>query len=194
MNEIEDKKIESLLTDFETNHSEFQMRNFIIGSEIHPWHQYKQGLREIKLRFEQLKEKKKRIESVIEKKEKIKKSIFRFRKKNILKLKSLESVELKESRSIESIEKELKCFYKIVTEIVSKHGFDKLTTEKKRFLETEAWREKAKYMLCMDLFCTGRPSKQTVDFVYKLPKSIKKELFISVNPKDEKKIIEYLID
>ena len=48
-----DSEIKILLNDEELNHSNFQIENFIVGSQVGKWAQYKQCLREISSRFEQ---------------------------------------------------------------------------------------------------------------------------------------------
>ena len=54
MNKI---KIEKILVDHQELHSDFQIDNFIIGSQGDAWAQYKQCLREIKARVENIESK-----------------------------------------------------------------------------------------------------------------------------------------
>ena len=176
-----EKMIDALLKDFDGGHTEYQIENFIVGTEIHPWHQYVQCLREIGSRYEAIKNSRESLKSNVRRK------FLFFRSKP--KKKKIDQAK----RSIAKNEKELNHFLEIAIEIKKQFGGE-LTEEKKKVLEAEAWREKAKYLLCMDLFCIGRPSKQTIEFIYKLPRETKRELLMNVDPRDQKKIIEYLIE
>jgi effector-binding domain-containing protein len=193
MDDIE-KKIGILSRDYQSEHTEYQIRNFIIGSEVHPWHQYKQCLREIAKRYENLKIKKDSLKAINSGDSKLKGRRVFFRKKqknNISKINAMRSRLLK---SISEINRELKHFVNIAMEIRHKHGFEELSDERKKYLEAEAWREKAKYMLCMDLFCIGQPSKQTMEFVYKLPKDVKRGLIGQLAKIKREEVKQYLID
>lgn len=164
--------IDKLLKDFDSGHTEYQIRNFIVGSEVHAWHQYMQCLREIHARKNFL----------ISSNHKIKKGLKFWKKK----------IEMPNSED-KKIKREMALLIKIALELRKKYNFENLSQDKKNILESEAWREKAKFMLCMDLFCIGRPTKETIDFIYKLPKKTKRELLTDVDPRDRQKIIEYLV-
>lgn len=169
---MNEKIIKALLKDFEPGHTEYQIRNFIVGSEVHPWHQYMQCLREIDGRVR-----------ILRRPDRERKSRFKFwrRKRN---------GRLPANRSVR---RELAHFINIAVELRERHNFGSLSGEQKKILESESWREKAKFMLCMDIFCMGRPSKPTVEFIYKLPKKEKRELLMEVDPRNKQKVIEYLV-
>jgi hypothetical protein len=186
------EKIDFLLKDYEPGHSEYQIKNFIIGSEIHCWHRYKQCLREIAGRKETLENSRQMIFLAQKQIENLSRSIFKTKKRN-LKIKELQIQKIRNQKTANSCLNELIHFVKAAFEIRKKYGFENLNYEKKQILEADAWREKAKFMLFMDLFCIGRPSKQTMEFVYKLPKAIKRELLTQIDPRDQQKIKEYLI-
>jgi hypothetical protein len=189
--------INDLLKDHTAGHSEFQIKNFIVGSEAHPWHRYKQCLREIAGRKESIELGEQEIRYMEEDIGRLKKwdkfNPF-FRKKRSRMLAILLAKRKAGLKSITNNVRELERFVQAAVAIRKSSGFEKLSIEKKRYLEAEAWREKAKFMLCMDLFCTGRPTKQTIEFIYKLPREAKRELLMEVDPSNQKKIIEYLIE
>jgi hypothetical protein len=188
---MKENAIDILLKDFEPNHTEYQIKNFIIGSEIHPWHQYGQCLREIAGRRGVMLEKRNALKVLDEKIKRLEARRL-FKKKSETEKAFGRRVEL--LTQIAEISRELNCFVKCAIDIRRQYGFEKLSLEQKKILEAEAWREKAKYMLCMDLFCIGRPSRQTVEFVYKLPKKVKRELLTSIDPRNQQAIIEYLVE
>jgi F0F1-type ATP synthase delta subunit len=183
-----DDIIDILLKDFEPNHSEYQIKNFIIGSQVHPWHQYNQCLREIAARHGAIKEKQRELD-LFEIETKRRKARGWFKRKT----RPIEN-RAKTLNEIAEIERELNCFLKIAIEIRRQHGFENLSFEKKSVLEAAAWREKAQYMICMDLYCIGRPSKQTIEFIYKLPKEVKRELFSQMMKLNKDNIQNFLIE
>lgn len=192
-----DERINLLLKDYDQGHTEYQIENFIVGSEVHPWHRYCQCLREISARHDLLMEKERNrillASEIVDLQQKGHRWLFRKKKYQVKvenKKRDLRTLTL----GIMEVRRELDIFLKIAMEMRRQNGYESLNFERRKILEGEAWREKAKYMLCMDLFCIGRPSKQTVEFIYKLPKAVKRELLMEIDPRDKQKIIEYLIE
>jgi hypothetical protein len=186
-------KIDALLMDYEPGHTPFQIKNFIVGAEVHPWHRYKQCLREIAGRRESIESGTKTIKRLEARIGRLRRKIFKTRKARY-EAEDLIEQKLKLVRKMQNIAREMSGFAREAISIKSRHNFGQLSIEQKKILEFEAWREKAKFMLCMDLFCTGRPTKQTIEFIYKLPREAKRELLMEVDPSNQKKIIEYLIE
>jgi hypothetical protein len=191
------EKIDILLKDYEPGHTEYQIENFIVGSEVHPWHRYCQCLREISARNGLLKEKERGLillTAEINDLESRRRRWLSRRQKHLVKIENKKKAGRNLTLEILEVRREIKIFIKIGMEMRSRYDYGSLNFERRKILEAEAWREKAKYMLCMDLFCIGRPSKQTVEFIYKLPKAVKRELLMQIDPRDKQKIIEYLIE
>lgn len=188
------KLIESLLKDYENGHTAFQIKQFIVGSQAHPFHRYKQCLREIAGRHETIKSNRIKLNKIENRIKKVKLRLFFFRK---TKRKILTILEIERKSLIAAnydTSRELNNFVSIGLELRRKFGFENLSIKQKELLDADAWREKAKYMLALDLFSMGSPSKQTAEFIYMLPQSIKKELFNELIKMDRQKIINYLIE
>jgi hypothetical protein len=194
MMEMDQKTIDVLLRDYESDHTEYQIKNFIVGSEVHPWHQYKQCLREIAARHDNLKTKTENLKAIDEQRSRLKGRRLFFRKKRKIQIAKINEIRPRLLKSIGELNREVDCFVKIALEIRRKFGFERLSGEQKMVLESAAWREKAQYMICMDLFCIGRPSKQTIEFVYKLPKEVKRELFTKMMELNKDNVQHFLIE
>lgn len=190
-----DERIKILLRDHEPRHSGYQIEQFIIGQEVHDWHRYKQCLREISRRVEIIEDQGDAIELMkIEIRELMTKSWFSKKKtgKREIEIRQKKRHLKRMVMALISTKEELQKFVKIASEIRKKNGFGRLDRDKKRLLESEAWREKAKFMLALDLFCTGSPSPNTIEFVQKLPKKIKREIVEEVKSPDHFR--RYLIE
>jgi hypothetical protein len=185
--------IEILLKDFQANHSEYQIENFIVGSEIHPWHRYQQCLREISSRKDGLIDQSEALESIDLKLKELNRRRFFRRKKSARLLSKKKRQRLKIIKSIAATHRELDCFFKIALDMRNEYGFDSLSGEQKKMLEAEAWREKAKWMICLDFFCFGQPSKSTLEFVFKLPKNVKRDLILDMANMDRRNVEHFLI-
>jgi hypothetical protein len=198
-------EIEIMLGDLEKTHSEYQIENFIVGCEVHPWHRYKQALRELASRREaviDLNDKLSYLEGEIKRMQGRRYRYFHRWRLKTAKEKTIDFYQLKIKKrerkkliiSIAGNKKERKCFARIATQIRRKHGFDSLTYEKRKAIEAEAWREKAKWMVCLDYFCLGQPSKQTIEFIAKFPKAIRRELINDIAKITRNEVTQYLID
>jgi hypothetical protein len=75
-------------------------------------------------------------------------------------------------------------------------NWDNLTDTEKIILEQNAWLEKAKYLIGLDLLCSRGQSvqKSTMEFVLKLPKVMRKELIGELNNNGGKKLIDYVVE
>jgi hypothetical protein len=187
------EKLKILLKDNQEGHSEFQIKNFIINSQIHPWHRYKQCLREIAGRKESVESGAKQALVLGLEIKKLKRKLF-LRKKNASKISELNYQKRSALKSARKAERELNLFVNVALELRENYNYHNLSFEQKELLEAEAWREKARYMFFIDLYCIGQPSKQTIEFIYMLPKKIKRDLFLQMGEIDKKKIHNYLIE
>jgi len=189
-------QINDLLKDHAAGHSDFQIENFIVGSEAHPWHRYKQCLREIAGRKESIEMGEQEIRYMEEDIGRLKKwdrfSPFS-RKKRSRMIAILMAKRTAGLNSIRNNARELQRFVESAVAIRESHGFKNLSAEKKRYLEADAWREKAKWMICLDMFCFGNISKPTLEFTYKLPKAVKRELIMQLKDLTREKLQNYLI-
>jgi hypothetical protein len=194
---IREKDIDIMLKDLDKAHSEYQIENFIVGSEVHPWHQYKQALREIASRREALvdqNEKLSFIESEIKRFERWRPRFGRKKQIHYIRLTQEKRKRKKLIVDIANNEEEMNCFVRCAAEIRHMQGFNSLTFEKRKAIEAEAWREKAKWMICLDLYCFGKPSKGTIEFITKLPKSIRRELIIKLSVIKPEEVKQYFLD
>ena len=70
---------------------------------------------------------------------------------------------------------------------------DKLTVDKKRFLEENMWIEKAKFMMAVDLMTIGNLSKPIVEMIYSMPTKNRKELISMLTEDGRKKLISLVM-
>lgn len=175
----DDRIIKLLLRDHESRHSDYQIEQFIVGQEVHDWARYKQCLREIAKRVEIIEDQGDSIDlAKLEIRELTRGGRFfkRRDKKKEIEIRQKKRVLFRMVASLISVKQELNVFIRIASALRKKNGYDRLDREKKKLLESEAWREKAKFMLAMDLFCAGSPGSNTIEFVQKLPRGIRKEV------------------
>jgi hypothetical protein len=175
-------EIKKLLEDFQELHSEFQIRNFIIGNEGDDWAKYKQCLREIKARYDLIKKEKMQIET-IEAKPKLN-LIFWPSKVNIAKRKFIKISLRKQKQSLcdtlKERERELNCFVEIAKGLKERIG--DVTDERRQQLELESWTAKGRRMVKIDQILTGRVSHQTFEFVLSLPVQSQQSILEGVLP------------
>ncbi len=166
--------IESLLADYEAIHSCFQIKHFIVGASGDKWAQYKQALREIDARYNNL------IDMEWQQQVAISASV---KKKWYAVLgvgkQSVNKVLEKKNREISGIKKELARFIEIAEKLKAELG--EITEERRYQLETESWKNKGIKMAAIDILATGRISNQTYDFVFSLPKESQLELFAKLS-------------
>ena len=173
-------KINELLKDYRELHSEFQIDNFIIGSQGDAWAQYKQCLREIKSRRDTLSGDYAKLKAI----EHMAKKRFFITSKSMAKTKIVREQIKPLLYAIAERERELKRFMEIATEL--KKNIGELTEEKRARLEADSWINKGRRLAAIDILCMGRISPQTADFILSLPERASFDLIEEVqstNPK-----------
>jgi hypothetical protein len=191
------QKIKELLKDHREGHSKFQVENFIVNSQAHPWHRYKQCLREIAGRRDSVQS---GIDQVFVLNSEIKKMkkgglIGLFSKqKRAKKISALREQKKSAVKSVYNARRELRYFLNAVLALRKKHNYQNLSRAQKEVLEESAWMEKGKFMLCMDMFCFNHPSKQTIEFIYMLPRKIRRELIGQISMIDRNAAVQYLLE
>lgn len=95
--------------------------------------------------------------------------------------------------------KGLKCeideLLRLADDLRAKLDWDNLSAEQKELLEQNAWYEKAKHMMAVDLICSRGQAinKNTIEFILQLPFEFKKDLIKYVLDKDPRNLIEWAI-
>lgn len=176
--------IELLLKDYQRYHSEFQIDNFIVGNAGDNWASYKQCLREIKTRKQEIKINKQKIELAgLEYKALKRKRFFKFTKYSRLKIKfAIENgkenlFEMRED--LRDIERELDRFVKIAFKLKKQIG--DLNFEKRAALESNSWLNKARFLSLIDSITNhGQPSRATVEFIFALPNHLQQIIFSEI--------------
>jgi len=173
-----------LMKDHKSNHSEYQMDNFITrlsGGSLYG--QYKQALRELHTRFSALRqlyyERENLIIDIDELKdnELYKKTYERRRAKLELanKILSLNDLEL----SIRDTEEEFKRFYQQAVWLKNKIG--PIDEERRLKLEEEAWVYWIKEKIALDIIVNKQLSKEAIEMIHVSPEHIKKDLIDFIN-------------
>jgi hypothetical protein len=189
--------IEDLLKDFELYHSEFQIKNFIIGGAGNSWMQYKQCLREIASRYENYLQKAERIKTLEGEAAEKKNGRFRF---GLKKIKAAAGTARKNRELADHREqyrhliRELRVFIDEAVRIKRESRFDGLSEKQKSDLEAVSWLEKAKRMAALDLIAFGNFSRPTVDFIFSLPREQRRELLIFLKKENQNKLIDWVIN
>lgn len=174
--------IRYLLKDYEPQHSNFQIDNFIVGQEPSRWFRYKQALREIHTRAESMDRLYDELSLANLELERIKKRgrwpriTKRSRLRYHLKLKRAEKALHELNKKRLQINRELQRFVSLALDLKEKH-FNDLTADKRAALESQAWLDKAKRMAALDLFFSGHISRQTADFIFSLPAADRRDVF-----------------
>ncbi len=170
-----------LIKDHEPKHSEFQIKNFIIGGQGGDWFKYKQCLREIKSRVESLDSAEDQLtlfeigkKSI---KRKIKLLLMGETKRQIF-LKSEKRSAVAMAENIKHTKRELGEFAKIAKQLKSKLG--DIDTDKRLELESAAWIEKGRQMAAIEIMTMGGLSKTTMEFILSLPKESRRGILIEM--------------
>ena len=193
---MKDIEIKKLLNDHQELHSEFQIENFIIGSQGDKWAQYKQCLREIKARHEKLESDK--MQAEILKMEPKAKRLFWPSKMNFAKRKIERISRQKQLKSIrdtiEERQRELDCFLKLAKSL--KDHIGNVNKERRQQLELESWTAKGRRMAAIDRILTGGISHQTFEFILSLPIESQNSILDKILPNDPERrlLIESLKD
>ena len=185
------KKIKELLTDYQRAHSEFQINNFIVGAAGDDWAQYKQALREIASRFDQIEDYPLQIElAEIELKEiKARRAWFSKTKK------ARREIEIvRAERRIEASKRKEKETRRELAEFVAravelKAAIGELTDEKRRELEARSWEDKARKLAALDLISGGGISRTTSEFIFSLPAESRRRLIDTISTNDKRQIL-----
>jgi len=102
--------------------------------------------------------------------------LFGYRRKKIqIVLNGLERKREKLLKQIRSIQKELNRFIELAFEIRNRF-FQDTDFMNSHEIEAEAWLDKGKFILAVDLLCFNQVSKQTMDFILSLPRNQKDQL------------------
>jgi len=165
--------IEDLLKDYRPKHSEFQIRNFIIGSQGSAWFKYKQCLREISSRNDALVNEKENLEIFDSKK-----PWFKWFGK-ISKIKRQKRIRQRKALlyAISETERELSAFVDMALDLKCSMG--DIDDQKRAVLETEGWTQKARTMAGIDILTGGMSlSRQTIEMILMLPEN-KREILLA---------------
>lgn len=188
MNELEIKKI---MADYQELHSDFQIDNFIIGNQGDKWAQYKQCLREISARLENIENKKAELK-LFELKNGGRPRLYWPSKYNVEKRKLAKQQKQKRLKAIHDImseyERELSRFLKHASEL--KAHFGSINRERRQQLELESWTAKGRRMAAIDRILTGGISHQTFEFILSLPVESQNSILDKILPDDvERRIL-----
>jgi len=148
--------IKAILKDHHTAHTDFQIEHFMIGSQGHPFFQFKQCQREIATRWETVKALQEKLKAIENKK----------RQKQVDKI----GAALIEKELAGPL-RELRKLVKLAKALYLKLNYDGLNEKAKGLLEAQAWFEKAKTMMALDIVAYGNVSRKTVEFIVQLPKT-----------------------
>lgn len=179
-----DIEFKKLMADHQELHSEFQIKNFIIGNQGDEWAQYKQCLREIKARYESIESDKMQVEILKMKPKPCR--LFWPSKINVAKRRMAKISEQKQLQSIRDTikerERELDCFLKQAARL-KKHIGD-INRERRQQLELESWTAKGRRMAAIDRILTGGITHQTFEFILSLPIGSQNSILDKILPED----------
>jgi hypothetical protein len=193
------EKIDELLIDYEKYHSRYQIEHFIVGAQGNAWAKYKQCLREIKSRWENIesmKDEKRLLELDI--KELGIKKFIRIRRATRIS-ESRRSIKLNASKrkladleeSLKHTLRELMHFISLAKRIKKDSWGEKIITgDLRKSLEAQMWFEKCTRMMAIDVIAFGQVSKTTVDMIFNMPKRERKELLAMMEPGRRENLIE----
>jgi len=173
----QDIEIESLLADFEKFHSQFQIDNFIIGRAGDDWARYKQALREISTRKNNLINMREQMELDEIGPPVWKRATLWLRPKRV---RQIHAAKRRRSRlqmagEIAEIDRELARFVELAKRLRKNLG--ELTPDRRRELEAQTWFNKARQLILIDSIVNGgQPSATTVDFILGLPLEMQSEV------------------
>lgn len=173
-----------LLKDHQTGMSDFQDDYLVTakaGGTIYG--QYKQALRETYRRFRGLRELiygdrgRKMLDIEIDELQEKFDNMEEGREKDKLEIKLKHRIMIREEsdRAIKDTYREFMRFYQQASALKEKVG--ELTPQRRRELEIDMWRYKAKEMAALDFIQSGKLSQKTLEFVSVMPRHIKSELF-----------------
>lgn len=170
-----------LLSDHQPSHSEFQLRNFVVGKEVTLFGQYKQALREVSARTSVLKQNAYAREYLLldieATQKKLKKRFLGAVRKKRLTLELMQKQDALHNLDEQNAEtqRELTILTDIAETLKEKIG--DLSPERRKELEAKHWEHKARMLIVLDTFAYGRLNKPTLEFVASLPQEIRKSIF-----------------
>jgi hypothetical protein len=181
-----------LLKDHQTGMSDFQDDYLVTakaGGTVYG--QYKQALRETYRRFRGLRELiygdrgRKMLDIEIEELQEKYDNMEEGRDRDRLEVKLKHRIMIREEsdRAIKDTYREFIRFYQQSCALKEKVG--ELTPQRRRELEIDMWRHKAKGMICSDLSHSKFLSPKTLEFVTVMPKVVKQELFEILQDKEK---------
>jgi len=178
--------VDTLLSDYQSRHSDFQIDNFIIGKQGDNWSMYKQCLREIHMRSTSLVTLKEDLELMDIERWKWK---FSISKKSKIRKKRRARVRNELVKSINETERELKRFVSLAKKLKRKIG--ELSYEKRAVLEADSWLQKARRMAGMDMLINrGQISQTTLEMIVALPPRERKSILYEIaNGPDPNRLI-----
>lgn len=185
---IFDRAEKNLLSDFRSEHSEFQLMNFVIPGAGGVWEKYRQALRELNARHRKIKDEISDIISLkneITKTEKKRPRFFYNSKIKILKTKLESTIEAHKPRM-----REYCTIYGAAIKLKRKLG--EITPQKRRELEAEMWVEKARRMAAIDLISIGGLQRSTVEFITSFPVELRRKIFSDLRPENRQKLLSIL--
>lgn len=174
----------NLFKDHQTGMSDFQ-DDYLVTAKAGgtAYGQYKQALRETYRRFRGLRELiygdrgRKMLDIEIDELQEKFDSMEEGREKDKLEIKLKHRIMIREEsdRAIKDTYREFMRFYQQASALKEKVG--ELTPQRRRELEIDMWRYKAKGMVCSDLTHSKYLSPKTLEFISVMPKNVKQELF-----------------
>ena len=161
--------IENLLKDYVPKHSEFQIDNFIVGSQGDTWAQYKQALREIKSRYGMLIQLREDFElaALNGNGRRFLKFGKRARAKAVIEAARDKRRHKAMLENLEHTERELACFVELASDL--KNVLGDIDADKRQRLEAQSWWRKALRMAGVDMLVNGRIGQATMELIVALP-------------------------
>lgn len=158
--------IEKLLGDYVPNHSDYQIDHFIIGKSGDAWAQYKQCLREIAGRWDNLLTLREDLE-LFDLAGARPKKFWHCRAAVRIAAARHERKRAALAQSIHHTERELARLVALAVKLKKRIGA--IDDEKRAQLEAASWQHKARRMAGIDLFLTGHLSHATMELLLALP-------------------------
>ena len=176
---------DNLLSDYRSEHSEFQMAHFIVGGQGDQWAQYRQVLRELAGRHAEIK---KQIQAIDTLRQKIDHERHRWFGRG--KIKSLEENLTIARNAFKPKAREYFFFYKIARDL--KRQIGEVPPQRRRKLDAEMWVEKARRMAAVDFLSIGGLQRSTVEFIVSFPRDMRRQILCDLRPENIQKLLSIL--
>lgn len=186
------RKVGFLLSDYRPEHTEFQIENFIIGSQGNEWARYKQVLRELSGRVDGIKTQTEKIRALAAEVASLNGGGWNpiGRKKRRLKTALMRSRLKAERTAFKSKMREFSKFYRIALDL--KRSIGEIDGPKRRALESEMWIERARKMAAVDLLSIGGLQRSTVEFIASFPRELRRDILMDLRPENRQKLLSIL--